>query len=146
MKKIIIVGGGTAGIVIAKNLCHDYEVTVIEKSYRKDYPFFYKVPLFIGLMFNNIKYISVKDIFYSKSKKLPYFQSNFFGGASVINGCVHSVGSERLWNVFLDNFNFNFRDILLSQEKIFSFSTQCKNKIKLTSVHRDAPCVRIVVR
>ena len=137
MKKIIVVGGGTAGIVIAYNLCHDYKVTVIENSYMKNYPLFYKVPLFVGLMFNNLKYISVKDVVYAKNRKLPYFQSNIFGGASVINGCVHSVGSERMWDKFLDNFGFSFIDVQLSHKKIYSYSIKCKNKIKLTSVYRD---------
>ena len=44
-KKVIIIGGGTAGIVIANRLQDFFEVTVIEKSKYKKYPLFYKIPL-----------------------------------------------------------------------------------------------------
>lgn len=49
-KKVIIVGGGTAGITIANRLQDFFEVIVIEKSKYKQYPLIYKIPLLIGLL------------------------------------------------------------------------------------------------
>ena len=48
-KKVIIIGGGTAGLVIANKLQSDFDVVVIEKSKYKKYPIWYRIPLLVWL-------------------------------------------------------------------------------------------------
>ena len=48
-KKVVIVGGGTAGIVIANRIQKYFDVVIIEKSKYLKYPIWFKIPLFIGL-------------------------------------------------------------------------------------------------
>ena len=54
-KKVIIVGGGTAGLTITNHLQEYFDVIVIEKSKYKKYPIIYKIPLMIGIIFRNRK-------------------------------------------------------------------------------------------
>ena len=93
-KKIIIIGAGTAGIVIANRLKSYFDVTLIEKSKNKNYPIFYKIPLLIGILFrkNNNKYIIKKEFTLRNNRKIPFHESNILGGASVMNGAVHVFG------------------------------------------------------
>ena len=78
-EKIVIIGGGTAGLVIANNLQNNYKVTVIEKSKFKKYPLIYKIPLMIGLVFRNskIKYINQTHIEINNGRKLPFLNQIF---------------------------------------------------------------------
>jgi len=71
---VVIVGAGTAGLIIANKLQENFDVTVIDKSKYKAYPYFYKIPLFIGLLFRqkNQKYIKKRDILMLNGRKIPF--------------------------------------------------------------------------
>jgi choline dehydrogenase-like flavoprotein len=132
-KKIIIIGGGTAGLVIAKNLQSHYNIIVIEKSKYRKYPFWYRVPLFIGLLFKSEKtqYISKREHLLLSGRKIPFFDSNLLGGASVMNGCVHMLGSKLQWDSILERFNSNYDDLLVSYKSLYSFNPKDLKKISL---------------
>ena len=105
-KKVIIVGGGTAGITIANYLQEYFDVVVIEKSEYKKYPIIFKIPLMIGIIFRDIKtkYISKREFVLADGRHIPFYESNVLGGASVINGAVHTLGNKKQWNSILKNF------------------------------------------
>ena len=132
-KKVVIVGGGTAGLTIANNLQYYFDVTVIEKSKYKRYPIWYKVPLFIGLLFKSekTKYISKREFFLPNGRRIPFFESNLLGGSSVMNGCVHMLGNKLQWNSILEQFNSNYVDLLKSYHNLFSLKEKDQNKISL---------------
>ena len=75
-KKVVIVGGGTAGLVIASRIQNFFDVTIIEKSKYIKYPFWYKIPLFIGLLLKNnkSKYITKRNIVLSQGREIPFFE------------------------------------------------------------------------
>ena len=52
-KNIVIVGGGTAGLIIANNLQNYFNVIVIEKSKYYRYAFIFKIPMLIGILFRD---------------------------------------------------------------------------------------------
>ena len=58
-KKVIIVGGGTAGLLIAENLKHKFEVVVLEKSTISKTPISNRIPLLIGPLYREkvLKYM-----------------------------------------------------------------------------------------
>ena len=56
-KKVVIIGGGTAGLTIASRLQDVFDVTVLEKSKYRNLPLPYRIPLMIGLVFRIIKQI-----------------------------------------------------------------------------------------
>ena len=132
-KKVVIVGGGTAGIVIANRIQKYFDVIIIEKSEHLKYPIWFRVPLFIGLLLkkNNSKYISKRNLLSSHGRNIPFFESNLLGGASVINGCVHMLGSKLQWNNILKKFNANYHDLLKSYDDLYSGDLKIKNKISL---------------
>jgi len=132
-KKVLIVGGGTAGLVIANRIQEHFDVVVIEKSKYRKYPLCYKIPLFIGLLLrkNKSKYISKRNLALSEERFIPLFESNLLGGASVINGCVHMLGSKLQWNAILKKFNANYEDLIKSYNDLYSFDLNIKNKISL---------------
>ena len=134
---MVIVGAGTAGLIIANKLQENFDVTVIDKSKYKAYPYFYKIPLFIGLLFRqkNQKYIKKRDILMLNGRKIPFFESKVIGGASVINGCVHSFGSRLQWEPMLQKYNFTYSELLESYNQLFSFEKKEKNKINLSYSH-----------
>ena len=82
-KKILIIGGGTAGLIIANQLQDYFNVVVIEKSKNIKYPTIYKIPLFIGLLFRKkkSKYFTKRELILSNGLKIPFFESNLLGGA-----------------------------------------------------------------
>ena len=131
-------GGGTAGLTIANNIQEYFNVIVIEKSKYKKYPAWYKVPLFIGLLLRRkkTKYISKRNFVLTDGRHIPFFESNLLGGASVINGCVHMLGSKSQWNVILKKFNSNYVDLIESYKNLYSFGA--KNKISLTTACQNS--------
>lgn len=133
-KTALIIGGGTAGLVIARKLQEDLNVIVIEKSKYEKYPVWYRVPLFIGLLFknNNTQYISKREHVLSSGRKIPYFESNLLGGSSVMNGCVHVLGSKILLNSILKKFNSNYNIFLKSFEDLYSLNLKDRYKISIT--------------
>jgi choline dehydrogenase-like flavoprotein len=134
-KKVIIIGGGSAGLTIANNLQDYFEVIVVEKSHYKKYPIRYKPPLLIGLLFRSkkLKYMSKRDFVLQNGRHIPFFESNVFGGASVINGCVHMLGSKTRWSKILKKFDSNYDELIDSYQKIYSFDSKSKEKINLSS-------------
>ena len=124
-KKVIIIGAGTAGLVIAKNLQEKFDVTLLEKSEYKSYPKLFQIPLLIGLLFRDPKkkYISKREITLKNSRTIPFYESNILGGASPMNGCVHTLGSKVLWNQVMSKFKINFDDVKKSFNKIYSYKT-----------------------
>ena len=139
-KKVVIVGGGTAGVVIANRIQEHFDVVVIEKSKYRKYPLWYKVPLFIGLLLKKkeTKYISKRNFVSKDGRYIPFFESNLLGGASVINGCVHMLGNKLQWDAILNKFNSNYVDLINSYKDLYSFDIKNKNKISLTTACQNS--------
>nr|WP_251823775.1 GMC oxidoreductase [Polynucleobacter paneuropaeus] len=129
----MIVGGGTAGLVIANKLQDAFKVLVVERSEHKKYPFRFRVPLFIGILFRSkqSKYILKKEFILQDGRHIPSFESNVLGGASAINGCVHTIGSKNIWKSILDKFNASYSDLVASYNEIYTTSQTESNKINL---------------
>ena len=139
-KKVVIMGGGTAGLVIANSIHEYFDVIIIEKSKYKKYPIWYKIPLFIGLLLRRkeTKYISKRNFVLTDGRHIPFFESNLLGGASVINGCVHMLGSKLQWDAILNKFNSNYVDLINSYKDLHSFDTKNINKISLTTACQNS--------
>lgn len=130
-KKIIIVGGGTAGSVISKNLANRYSVSLFESSRQKALPKLFDIPLLVGFLYNKYnKFIKKIEIPFNAERKVPFFVSNVLGGSSAMNGCVHVMGDKVGWEMLLERFGFNYDDLSESYKNIFSKSSE-KNKISL---------------
>jgi choline dehydrogenase-like flavoprotein len=138
-KKVIIIGGGTAGITIANNLQEYFDVIVIEKSQFKRYPIIFKIPLMIGILFRDIKtkYLSQREFVLTDGRHIPFYESNVLGGASIINGGVHMLGNKLQWNSILKNYAACYEDLLDSYDKIFSLNRNAKNRINLKTAHQN---------
>ncbi len=138
MKKILIVGGGTSGLTIAERLSYKFDVTVLERSPNFRYPKLYSAPLMIGLLFRRKKcsYINKRWMLAPMDRKIPLYESNVLGGASVINGCVHVVGNRKVWDRFLYRFNLEFGDIMEGIESLFTYNPREKGKINLKHAPR----------
>lgn len=138
-KKALIIGGGTAGLIIANRLQEHFDVTVIEKNKYKKYPLLYKVPALIALLFRRkkLEYIKVRKFKLSNGRTVPYWESNTYGGASIINGCVHVFGSRKLWESILQKFNVTFDDLLESYKFIYSENPKAGYKINLGLSHQN---------
>lgn len=138
-KKVLIIGGGTAGLIIANRLQKDFYVTVIEKSKFKKYPLLYKIPALIAFLFRRkkLKYIKERKFKLSNGRTIPYWESNTYGGASVINGCVHVLGSRKLWESILQKFNMTYDDLLESYKFIYSENFKTKHRINLRLSHQN---------
>ena len=115
----LIIGAGTSGITIAKNLKSGKNL-VLERSNFDDYPIFYRVPLFIGLIFGNSKYIKTLK-FKNKNRFIPFYESNVVGGASEINGCVHAFGAKLKWEEELKNKDLEYSQVLQRYNSLFSY-------------------------
>jgi choline dehydrogenase-like flavoprotein len=133
-KKVVIVGGGTAGLTIANSIQNYFNVVVIEKSKYKKYPIWYRIPLLIGVLLRkkNTKYIFKKSFILPSGRHIPFFESNVLGGASVINGCVHMLGNKTEWCSILKRFNANYEDLTESYNQLYSLNPKSRNKINLT--------------
>jgi choline dehydrogenase-like flavoprotein len=130
-KTVIVVGGGTAGIVIANRLENFFNVTIFEKSSNKNLPLLNRFPLLIGLLYSKPnKFIKKISLPLGPSRKVPYYVSNVLGGSSVINGCVHVMGSELIWNKVMDRFGLKAEDLKNSYRRLYSKCGE-KNKISI---------------
>ena len=138
-KKVVVIGGGTAGLMIAHNLKDYFDVIVIEKSQYQKYPNWYRPPLMIGLLFRSkkLKYISKRNFMLSNGRYIPFFESNVLGGASVINGCVHMLGNKTAWSTILDKFESNYDELINAYKKNYSLNSKNKTKITLSSSHQS---------
>lgn len=139
-KTVVIVGGGTAGLIIANNLQDYFNVIVVEKSEYKKYPPLYRVPLLIGLLYRKkiLKYILKREFVLANGRHIPFFESNVLGGASVINGCVHTVGSKLKWNSILGNFNSDYHELIDSYNTLYTTHQGENNKINLMLAPQNA--------
>jgi len=134
--KVIVVGGGAAGLTISRRLTSKFDVSVMERSALKRIPFFYRIPLLIGYLFkkNNI-FLSTVLIDGPNKRKVPFFVSRVLGGASVINGTVHAVGSDWLWKKVLNKYDYTWEELKESYNDIFQNQ---HNSIKLKKNKPDA--------
>ena len=138
-KKVIIIGGGTAGLTIANHIQNHFDVTVIEKSKYKKYPFIYQIPLLIGFVFRNkkMKHVTNSSFVLSDGREIPFYESNLWGGASVMNGCVHVFGFKSKWISMLKRFDLSYDALIKSYDKLYSFDQNEKNKITLMYAHQN---------
>jgi len=132
-RKVIIVGAGTAGLIIAQNLQQSFDVTVIDKCNYERYPFYFRIPLLIGLLFRDLKsnLILKKTLRFSSEREIPFFESNVVGGSSEINGCVHTFGSKYSWEPTLKKFDIAYSEIIESFDRMFSKGGKKEKKIHL---------------
>ena len=65
-------------------------------------------------------------------RKIPFFESQVLGGASVINGCVHVIGMRSAWDEILKKFNLNYQNLEKSIVKNYSNNFDVSYKINLT--------------
>ena len=140
-RKVVIVGGGTAGLLIAENLKHKFEVVVLEKSKITKTPFFSRIPRLIGTLYRgkNLKYIRKMEMVAPYERVIPFFESCVLGGASVINGCVHALGSRAHWATELKRFSFEFDEVLDAYEKVYTNNIyNLSKKIKLRTASHNA--------
>lgn len=131
LKKVIVVGAGTAGSVIAKKLSPHFKVTIFDKSLGARMPLFYQVPLMIGLLFNRqTKFINRSQLFFNNERNVPFFCSNVIGGGSIINGCVHVAGNKKMWKSILSHFDITIDSLEISYDELFTKKME-KEKIHL---------------
>ena len=122
MKKILIVGGGTAGLFVANHLASDFDVLVLESSDKEKLPLLYRIPLAIGFLFrrNDKNYLRKIHLKFGESREIPYFLPKLIGGSSEINGAVHVIGSRKVWKKILKYFQFSLEDFEKACSQIFS--------------------------
>jgi choline dehydrogenase-like flavoprotein len=138
-EKVIIIGGGTAGLTIANHIQKYFDVTVIEKSKYKKYPLLYKLPLMIGLLFRSEKmnHVTKRSFTLADGREIPFYESNLWGGASIMNGCVHVFGFKSKWKSLLEKFGFTYDDLMESHDRIYSSDVNEKNKMTLMEAHQN---------
>ena len=130
-KKVLIVGSGTAGTVILNDLGEYFDVAVLEQSQCRRIPFYYRIPLSIGLLFGrDNNYVKKFDFYAPDGRAIPFFQSNCLGGASVINGSVHVIGSLNIWADIFKNFSLNLDAFFKLYNSVFS-KTNKQSRIRL---------------
>ncbi|MCB1167901.1 MAG: GMC family oxidoreductase [Leptospiraceae bacterium] len=138
-KKIIVVGGGTAGLTIANRLQDSFDVTVIEKSQYSKYPICFGIPLMVGILFRKKlgSYINKRELRLADGRLIPFFESNLWGGSSVMNGCVHVFGFRSKWEKELRRFGFSFDALLQSNKDLFSNDLSQSRKITVRPAHQN---------
>jgi choline dehydrogenase-like flavoprotein len=130
-KSIIVVGGGTSGSIIAKNLSDKFPVTVFDRGQNLNIPLIYRIPLLIGLLFiKENKYTRRIYIRLHKNRHVPFFLPNILGGTSVINGCVHVLGSRTLWSKLFTRFGISPVDFDASYNDLFT-KRSVRHKIQI---------------
>jgi choline dehydrogenase-like flavoprotein len=136
-KKVIVIGGGTAGSIICKNLSSKFDVCLFEKSENEHIPLLNQIPLLIGLLYKRAnKFIRKIELELNIGRKVPFFISNTLGGASVMNGCVHVAGSKGNWDRLLRRFGLTIEDLDASYKRLFSKIGE-KNKITIEKAKRS---------
>jgi len=136
-KRILIVGGGTAGIVIFNELKKHFEVTVFDQNEVGKIPFYFRIPIAIGLLFSrNNKYVTKFNICSAEKRLIPFFKSNCLGGASVINGSVHVMGSLVAWRGVFEKFAFDFDNFFKLYRSSFTKKND-KQKVKIRQQSSD---------
>ena len=138
-RKVIIVGGGTAGLTIANRLQDHFDVTVIEKSRHRLLPWIYRIPMMIGLVFRNdrLDQVTKRELNLDSGRKIPFYESNLWGGASVMNGCVHVFGFKKKWENVLQKFGISINSLMESNDQIYSYDSSINNKLTLMYSHQN---------
>lgn len=135
-RDVIIVGGGTAGSVVARRLSEFYRVSVFEKSNKGRLPYFYQIPLMIGLLFGKRNdFVGQIHLPFKIGRRVPFFESKVLGGSSAMNGCVHVAGSLVKWDALLSKFNLTRQDLIDSYSSLYTKEKE-KGKINI----RKAQC------
>ena len=139
-KTVVIVGGGTAGLTIASQLHQQFRVIVLEKSRHKKYPLKFGIPLMIGFLFRNTTqpFISKRELQLEGGRTIPFFESGVLGGASSINGCVHTIGSRTIWERMLKRFGADYADVMDGYKRLYSTDSSAANKIHLMLAPQNA--------
>jgi choline dehydrogenase len=139
-KTVVIVGGGTAGLTIASQLHQQFRVIVLEKSGHRKYPLKFGIPLMIGFLFRSTTqpYISKRELQLDGGRVIPFFESCVLGGASPINGCVHTIGSRTMWERILQRFDARYADVLGGYNRLYSMDSSVASKIHLMLAPQNA--------
>ena len=127
MKKIIIIGAGTSGLTIANQLNKYFEVVVLEKNTKKKYPIIYRIPLLIGLLFNDSRYILKRSI------KTAYLSNS----TEPIGAIISYHGSLGLSFNFLENRCILILDASLSDKEKYFVTCSLINSI--VDLYADFP-------
>ena len=124
-EKILIVGGGTAGLIAGRRLSGKFAVEIFEKSRYRSLPILNRIPLLIGPLFKvSNRYIKTINFIAPKDRVVPYFVSQVLGGSSVMNGCVHVFGDGKIWKRVLDKFSISKEDLDSSYRELYSKSSR----------------------
>lgn len=93
-----VLGGGSAGLSVAQAFDNSgyKNYTLVDRNFGKFLPMIYRIPLLGGLAFGGNDLITKLAITHHQ-RSVPFFEAKLFGGASVINGCVASLGSRASW-------------------------------------------------
>ena len=146
--KAIIIGGGTCGVSIASELAEKFDVTILEQSNIEEAKWLYKIPLGIGLAIRDPKqrYVKNTTIDVSQSRNIPFYQSKLLGGASVINGCVHTVGGKKLWSKTLKKFEISQKEFEKALHSSFRLNHKSKNPdvISLSMVRKSSLDIQFI--
>ena len=120
-EKVLIVGGGTAGLVAGRRLAAKFNVEIFEKSKLKSVPLFNRIPLMIGLLFKSSnRFIQTIEFKAPQNRMVPYFLSQVLGGSSVMNGCVHVFGDRERWSRLLTKFSIKEEELDSSYRELYS--------------------------
>ena len=94
-RKVVIVGGGTAGLLIAENLKHKFEVGARKSKITKT-PFFSRIPLLIGPLYRgkNLKYIRKMEMVAPDERVIPFFESCVLGGPQLLMDVFMRLAQE----------------------------------------------------
>ena len=83
-----------------------------------------------------LKYVISRQLKILNNRSIPYWGQTY-GGASVINGCVHVLGSTKLWKTFLAKFNATYDDLIQSYKDLYTENNNEKYKINLNSSYQN---------
>ncbi len=132
-EKVLIVGGGTAGLVVGRQLAKKFNVEIFEKSKLKSLPLFNRIPLMIGLLYKSSnRFIQIIKFKAPHNRMVPYFLSKVLGGSSVMNGCVHVFGDRERWRKLLKKFSIEEEELDLSYNELYSKGHN-KNEISIAT-------------
>ena len=51
-----------------------------------------------------------------------------------MNGCVHMLGTKKLWNYVMKDFNSGYNDVFESFKRLYTYDKRVKGKICLTTL------------
>lgn len=135
--RVAVIGSGTAGVTIARNLSKVARVDLYEQSVAQALPILNRIPLLIGPLFRSeneyVKKISLK---FDSNREIPFFTPAVWGGSAMINGCVHVIGNEQLLAESFRPFGYDVTDVKREVEALYTQSRE-KSKINIKSAPQD---------